>query len=95
MVGTALRTLRIKHGLTIRQLSELTGLPINAISHIEAQIENPEINDAINKICTALNASVAYVHLLSTPLNTIPESKQFAFKIFHNALIELLSIEEL
>lgn len=90
MIGRALRALRIKHGLTIRQLSELTGLPINAISHVEAQIENPEINDAINKICTKLNTPVAYLHLMAAPLNDIPKSKQFAFKLLHKALIDLL-----
>lgn len=55
-LGTKLKTLRNGCGLTLKQLSEKTGLSISFISDIENGRRNPNL-DNLNKLAHALNTT--------------------------------------
>ena len=56
-IGQQIAMLRKKHGLTIRELSELSGINSSNISKIENGKYNISI-DIIERICKSLGASV-------------------------------------
>ena len=59
-----LKQLRIEHGYTVQQASELIGLTKNAISNYEQGIREPSLN-VLKAICKLYNVSSDYLIGLS------------------------------
>lgn len=59
-----LKQLRIEHGYTVQQASELIGLSKNAISNYEQGIREPSLN-VLKAICKLYNVSSDYLIGLS------------------------------
>jgi len=55
-LGERLKNLRKKRGLTLKQLSEITGLSVGFLSNIERELNSPTIS-SLRKICDSLNIS--------------------------------------
>lgn len=56
-IGMLLRSVRLEKGLTLRDLSSMTGLSTGFLSNVERDINSPTIS-SLTKICQALNTTL-------------------------------------
>lgn len=63
-LGARLKELRKEKRLTLKELSDITGLSMGFLSNVERGINSPTIS-SLQKICAALN--ITLVELLQTP----------------------------
>ena len=87
-IGQQIGMLRKKHGLTIRELSELSGINSSNISKIENGKYNVSI-DIIERICKSLGASVKIdiMHTLEELRDFINSNEDW--ELTTNKIIEL------
>ena len=87
-IGQQIAMLRKKHGLTIRELSELSGINSSNISKIENGKYNVSI-DIIERICKSLGASVKIdiMHTLEELRDFINSNEDW--ELTTNKIIEL------
>ena len=87
-IGQQIAVLRKKHGLTIRELSELSGINSSNISKIENGKYNISI-DIIERICKSLGASVKIdiMHTLEELRDFINSNEDW--ELTTNKIIEL------
>lgn len=87
-IGQQIAMLRKKHGLTIRELSELSGINSSNISKIENGKYNISI-DIIERICKSLGASVKIdiMHTLEELRDFINSNEDW--ELTTNKIIEL------
>ena len=69
-IGARLKTLRTAKKVTIKALSEATGLSVGFISNIERDVNNPTIN-SLMKICTALDIDMQTFFSLPDSASTV------------------------
>lgn len=88
VIGQQIAMLRKKHGLTIRELSELSGINSSNISKIENGKYNISI-DIIERICKSLGASVKIdiMHTLEELRDFINSNEDW--ELTTNKIIEL------
>lgn len=88
IIGQQIAMLRKKHGLTIRELSELSGINCSNISKIENGKYNISI-DIIERICKSLGASVKIdiMHTLEELRDFINSNEDW--ELTTNKIIEL------
>lgn len=88
IIGQQIAMLRKKHGLTIRELSELSGINSSNISKIENGKYNVSI-DIIERICKSLGASVKIdiMHTLEELRDFINSNEDW--ELTTNKIIEL------
>jgi transcriptional regulator with XRE-family HTH domain len=88
IIGQQIAMLRKKHGLTIRELSELSGINSSNISKIENGKYNISI-DIIERICKSLGASVKIdiMHTLEELRDFINSNEDW--ELTTNKIIEL------
>lgn len=88
IIGQQIAMLRKKHGLTIRKLSELSGINSSNISKIENGKYNISI-DIIERICKSLGASVKIdiMHTLEELRDFINSNEDW--ELTTNKIIEL------
>ena len=94
-IGTAIKLLRKEKSLGQKELSDICGLSVNALSQIETNVTFPKKAN-IKKICDALNIPVSYLLFFSISDEDIPEDKKPVFKSLNNAIKTVLidSIKE-
>jgi transcriptional regulator with XRE-family HTH domain len=87
-IGEAIRTLRLKQGMTQGQLAEKCFVSINAVSSWETGKTYPP-KGATERICKAMGIPTAYLFLASIGEEDVPEEKRMLYK----ALVEPLRKE--
>jgi len=71
-IGTGIRSIRVKKGITQSQLAAITGLSPTSISQIEKGVKRPSSKN-LTKICEALEVPEALIYLLAMEQEHIPE----------------------
>jgi len=89
-IGTAIKKLRKEKGLGQKQLAELCGISVNALSQIEINATFPQKN-TINKICDSLQIPVSYLLFFSISDEDIPDDKKLVFKSLNSAIKAVLT----
>lgn len=87
-IGIAIKTLRLKIGMTQRQLAEKCGMNDQTVSDWETGRAWPP-KGAAEKVCEALGVPTSYLMLASIEKEDIPEEKRVLYK----ALLEPLRNE--
>jgi XRE family transcriptional regulator, regulator of sulfur utilization len=94
-LGTAIKELRKKRGITQKALAEMANISANALNMIESNENFPQ-KGTLKAICEALNVPVAYLLFMSIDEEDIPEHKKLVFKSLHDATkaVLLTDLEE-
>lgn len=87
-IGIAIKTLRVRMGMTQRQLAEKCGTSMNVVSSWETGRRWPTKGTA-ERVCEALGVPTSYLILASIEKEDIPEEKRVLYK----ALLEPLRNE--
>lgn len=87
-IGIAIKTLRLKQGLTQGQLAEKCGMSDQGISNIETGKAYPPKN-TVEKLCRAFGIPMSYLLLASIEEGDVPEEK----RVLYRALLEPLRNE--
>lgn len=87
-VGQAIKTLRIKNGMTQTQLAERCGMSTNAVSIIETGKAFPP-KATVEKLCQAFGIPQSYLMLTTIEESDFPEEK----RVLYRALLEPLRNE--
>lgn len=88
-IGTAIKSLRKEKGFSQKQLAEMCGISVNALSQIEINATFPQKN-TIKKICESLGIPVSYLLFFSISDDDIPEDKKVVFKSLNSAIKSVL-----
>lgn len=88
-IGTAIKVLRKEKGFSQKQLAEICGISVNALSQIEINSTFPQKSN-IKKICEALNIPVSYLLFFSISDEDIPDDKKIVFKSLNSAIKSVL-----
>jgi transcriptional regulator with XRE-family HTH domain len=88
-IGTAIKNLRKEKGLGQKQLAEMCGISVNALSQIEINATFPQ-KSTIKKICESLQIPVSYLLFFSISDEDIPEDKKIVFKSLNSAIKSVL-----
>lgn len=88
-IGTAIKVLRKEKGFGQKQLAELCGISVNALSQIEINSTFPQKNN-IKKICEALEIPVSYLLFFSISDEDVPDDKKIVFKSLNSAIKSVL-----
>lgn len=86
--GQAIRVLRLKRNMTQRELAELLGMSVNAVSSLETGKSFPPKN-TMKRLCKAFGIPQSYLLLSSIEEDDIPEGK----RVLYRALLEPLRNE--
>lgn len=88
-IGTAIKSLRKEKGLGQKQLAEMCGISVNALSQIEINATFPQ-KSTIKKICESLKIPVSYLLFFSISDEDIPDDKKIVFKSLNSAIKSVL-----
>ncbi|MDM1397195.1 helix-turn-helix transcriptional regulator [Myroides odoratimimus] len=88
-LGKAIREVRKKKGFTLVEMSDKTGISINALSLMEKGDTFPQ-KKSLEKVSEALNVPINYFLLLAVDQNDIEEDKRDIFNTLHNTLKEIV-----
>lgn len=88
-LGKAIREVRKKKGFTLAEMSEKTGISINALSLMEKGDTFPQ-KKTVEKISEILNVPINYFLLLAVDIDDIDETKRDIFNTLHNTLKEIV-----
>lgn len=58
-IGARIRDLRIRHGITLKELANKTGLTVSFLSQLERDLTSPSIK-SLEKVARSLNTKVGY-----------------------------------
>jgi XRE family transcriptional regulator, regulator of sulfur utilization len=87
-IGTAIKTVRIKFGISQEELSNLSGLSQTSISQIENGVKAPTQN-SLKKISAALGTPEAVLYILAMDEADIPPNRKEAFEKLYPQIREL------
>ena len=87
-LGIAIKTLRLKQGMTQGQLAERCGTSTNAVSLWETGRSWPP-KGAAERVCEALGVPTSYLFLAGIEEGDVPEEK----RVLYRALLEPLRNE--
>jgi len=87
-IGQAIKTLRIKRGMTQAQLAERCGISNNAISSLETGKAYPP-KSTVERLCMELDVPTSYLLMASIEKEDFPEEK----RVLYRALLEPLRNE--
>lgn len=88
-IGTAVKTLRKEKNFGQKQLSEMCGISVNALSQIETNNSFPH-KSTIDEIYKALEIPVSYLLFFSISDEDIPDNKKSVFHYLSGAMKSLL-----
>lgn len=88
-IGTAIKTLRKQKQLGQKDLAEMCGVSVNALSLIETNATFPQ-KSTIEKISRALGIPVSYLLLFSITDEDVPEDKKAVFELLNTAIKSVL-----
>jgi len=84
-LGTAIRTLRKHKGLTQKEVSDATGLTVNALSLIETNVTFPQ-KSTIKAICNALEVPESYLLFFALDEADVSDVNRVTFNSLSKAL---------
>ena len=87
-IGQAIKTLRLKYGMTQVQLAERCGMSTNAVCLLETGKVFPP-KATVEKLCEAFAIPQSYLLIASVEESDIPEEK----RVLYRALLEPLRDE--
>lgn len=87
-IGNAIKTLRMKQGLTQGQLAEKCGMSTNAVSYIETGRAYPP-KSTVERLCRVFGIPTSYLLMQSIEEEDFPEDK----RVLYRALLEPLRNE--
>lgn len=87
-VGQAIRTLRLKQGMSQRELAEKCGMSVNGVSLLETGRRFPP-KATVERLCRAFGIPQSYLMLATIEEDDIPEEK----RVLYRALVEPLRDE--
>lgn len=88
-IGSAIKILRKRQGLSQKELAEKSGLSANALCSIERNGAFPT-KDTIGKICSALSIPVSALLFSSITEEDVPVGKRVAFQALKEPMISVL-----
>ncbi len=88
-IGSAIKLLRKKKGLTQKELAEKCEISYNALCQIELNNSFPQ-KSTIKRICEELGVPSSYLLFMSITDEDIPEEKKPLFKTLEKAMKNLL-----
>ena len=88
-IGTAIKTIRKRKGITAKELSIMIEISANALCSIETNNSFPS-KATIKKICKALNIPPAYLLFFSITDEDLPTESQALFNALYKPLKEAL-----
>ena len=86
-IGNAVKMLRMKKGMSQKDLSSMCGISANALCSIESGNTFPSKN-TITKMCEALDIPNSYLLLFSISEEDIPENKRILYKTLCESIKE-------
>ena len=93
-LGHAIKTLRLKQGITQAQLAERCGMSTNAVSLLETGKSYPP-KATVEKMCSVFGISQALFQLSAIEEGDFPEEKRVLYRAMLDPLRnELLDIED-
>lgn len=78
-VGQAIKTLRLKHGMTQAQLAEQCGMSINGICMLEIGKRFPSKN-TVERLCHVFGFPTSYFLMASIEENDLPDEKRVLYR---------------
>ena len=90
-LGSAIKDLRIKKGITQKDLAEKAGLSANALCNIEKGYAFPP-KETIKAICNALEIPVSLLLFSCITDEDIPEDKRYAFGILREPILKVFGL---
>jgi len=87
-VGQAIRTLRLKQGMSQRELAAKCGMSVNGVSLLETGRRFPP-KATVERVCQAFGIPQSYLMLATIEEDDIPEEK----RVLYRALVEPLRDE--
>lgn len=88
-IGSAIKILRKRQGLSQKELAEKSGLSANALCSIERNGAFPT-KDTIGKICSAMSIPVSALLFSSITEEDVPVDKRVAFQALKEPMISVL-----
>jgi transcriptional regulator with XRE-family HTH domain len=93
-LGQAIKTLRMKQGMTQKQLADKCAMSTNAICSLETGKAYPP-KGTIMRLCRALEVPTSYLLVASIEETDIPEEKRVLYRVLLEPLRnELLETKE-
>jgi len=92
-LGQAIKTLRVKQGLTQTQLAELCDMSTNSICSLETGKAYPPIA-TVRRLCDAFGVPQSYLLMTSIEEGDIPEEKRVLYKFLETLRNELIESKE-
>ena len=87
-IGLAIKELRKRHGITQKELAEVSGLSINAICSFERGHFTPSIS-TLQKLADALKIPLPVFLLSMLSEDDFPEDKKILYPILKQIIIQL------
>lgn len=87
--GKAIKQVRKEKKIKQKELSDITGLSVNAISEIELGKSIPQ-KETLNKIVKGLDIPKNYLFFLCLTEDDVPDSKKSVFRVLKNSLSDLI-----
>lgn len=92
-IGTAIKEMRMRHGISQQELALKVGISANALCGIERGYSFPR-KETITAICKAIGIEKAYFLLMAITEDDVPEEKREVFYALREPLIKLFEKEE-
>ena len=90
-IGTAIKTFRVKQGMSQKDLALQTGITANALCSIEKNKSFPS-KETIEAICYVLQIPVGYLLFASITDDDVPPQKLEVFRALQEPLLKLFGI---
>ena len=87
--GKAIKQVRKEKKIKQKELSDITGLSVNAISEIELGKSIPQ-KETLNKIAKGLDIPKSYIFFLCLTEDDVSEDKRQVFNVLKNSLSDLI-----
>jgi transcriptional regulator with XRE-family HTH domain len=87
-IGTSIKSIRKKLGITQYELAERCNLSQTSLSQIETGLKRPSTK-TINKICDVLEIPESIIYLLAMQDVDIPETKKDIYKMVYPSIKSL------
>lgn len=88
-IGTAIKTVRKKKKLSQKQVGEMAGISVNALSLIETNTTFPQ-KSTIKALADSLDVPVSYLLFFSINDEDVPQDKKEIFNTLHDAIKAVL-----
>ena len=91
-IGTAIKKMRLRHGISQKELAFKVGISTNALCSIEKGYSFPK-KETITAICDAIGIEKVYFLLMTITEEDVPEKKREVFDALREPLIKIFEKE--